>query len=66
MGDVEDNGPWLDKYHAMNPDRPLGVSEYGSEAVLKWHTTTPDNHDYTEKYAADARDEGGVQGRNKK
>ena len=95
VGDVEDNGPWLDKFHAMNPDRPLGVSEYGSEAVLKWHTTTPDNHDYTEEYAAyyhhemlktfakrpylwsthvwnmfdfaaDARDEGGVQGRNNK
>ena len=95
VGDVEDNGPWLDKFHAMNPDRPLGVSEYGSEAILKWHTTTPENHDYTEEYAAyyhhemlktfatrpylwsthvwnmfdfaaDARDEGGVQGRNNK
>ena len=95
VGDVEDNGPWLDKFHALNPDRPLGVSEYGSEAILKWHTTTPENHDYTEEYAAyyhhemlktfatrpylwsthvwnmfdfaaDARDEGGVQGRNNK
>lgn len=95
VGDVEDNGPWLDKFHAMNPDRPLGVSEYGAEAILKWHTTMPDNHDYTEEYAAhyhhemlktfatrpylwsthvwnmfdfaaDARDEGGVQGRNNK
>ncbi|MCI6997734.1 MAG: hypothetical protein MR936_13360 [Eubacterium sp.] len=95
VGDVEDNGPWLDKFHALNPDRPLGVSEYGSEAILKWHTTTPENHDYTEEYAAyyhhemlktfatrpylwsthvwnmfdfaaDARDEGSVQGRNNK
>jgi beta-galactosidase len=95
VGDVEDNGPWLDKFHAANPDRALGVSEYGSEAVLKWHTTKPENHDYSEEYAAhyhhemlktfetrpylwsthvwnmfdfaaDARDEGGVQGRNNK
>ena len=95
VGDVEDNGPWLDKFHALNPDRCLGVSEYGAENILKWHTAYPDNHDYTEEYAshyhhemlktfatrpylwathvwnmfdfaADARDEGGVQGRNNK
>ena len=65
------------------------------ENILKWHTTTPENHDYTEEYAsyyhhemlktfetrpylwsthvwnmfdfaADARDEGGVVGRNNK
>ncbi len=95
VGDVEDNGPWLDEFHKLNPDRPLGVSEYGAEAILKWHTTEPDNHDYTEEYAAhyhhemlktfatrpylwsthvwnmfdfaaDARDEGGVKGRNNK
>ena len=95
VGDVEDNGPWLDKFHALNPDRCLGVSEYGAENILKWHTAYPDNHDYTEEYAshyhhemlktfatrpylwsthvwnmfdfaADARDEGGVRGRNNK
>ena len=95
VGDVEDNGPWLDRFHALNPDIPLGVSEYGAENILKWHTTEPDNHDYTEEYAnyyhqemlktfaarpylwsthqwncfdfaADARNEGGVQGRNNK
>ena len=95
VGDVEDNGPWLDKFHALNPDIPLGVSEYGAENILKWHTAEPDNHDYTEEYAnhyhqemlktfstrpylwathqwncfdfaADARNEGGIQGRNNK
>ncbi len=95
LGDVEDNGPWLDKFHAMHPDKCLGVSEYGAENILKWHTAEPDNHDYTEEYAnyyhqemlktfaerpylwathqwncfdfaADARNEGGVQGRNNK
>ena len=94
-GDVEDNGPWLDKFHAMHPDKCLGVSEYGAENILSWHTAEPENHDYTEEYAnhyhqemlktfaarpylwathqwncfdfaADARNEGGVQGRNSK
>ncbi len=95
VGDVEDNGPWLDTFHAKHPDRCLGVSEYGVENILKWHTAEPDNHDYTEEYAnyyhqemlktfaqrpylwathqwncfdfaADARNEGGVKGRNSK
>jgi beta-galactosidase len=95
VGDAEDNGPWLDKFHEMNPDRCLGVSEYGSEAITTWHSAKPENHDYTEEYAAqyhhdmlktfatrpylwsthvwnmfdfaaDARDEGGVKGRNNK
>lgn len=52
VGDVADNGPWFDKFHALNPSRALGVSEYGAEAVLNWHTAFPDNHDYTEEYAA--------------
>ena len=95
VGDVEDNGPWFDKFHALNPDTCLGVSEYGAENILMWHTAEPDNHDYTEEYAnfyhqemlktfaarpflwsthqwncfdfaADARNEGGVQGMNNK
>jgi len=94
-GEVEDNGPWFDKFHAMHPDKCLGVSEYGAENILKWHSAEPENHDYTEEYAnhyhqqmlktfaarpflwsthqwncfdfaADARNEGGVVGRNNK
>ena len=95
MGDVEENGPWLDEFHAKNPQLCLGVSEYGAEGVLKWHSAEPRVRDYSEEYqahyhekmletfatrpylwsthvwnmfdfAADARDEGGVQGRNNK
>ncbi|MBR3841206.1 MAG: DUF4982 domain-containing protein, partial [Erysipelotrichales bacterium] len=94
-GDVSQNGPWLDKFHEVNPDIALGVSEYGAENITKWHSAKPMNHDYTEEYAsyyhhemlktfatrpylwsthvwncfdfaADARDEGGVIGRNNK
>ncbi len=52
VGDAEDNGPWLDAFHKLNPDRPVGLSEYGAEAVLSWHSAEPENHDYTEEYAA--------------
>ena len=94
-GDVSQNGPWFDAYHKLNPDIPLGVSEYGVENIVKWHSATPMNHDYTEEYAnyyhhemlktfaqrpylwsthvwnmfdfaADARNESGIQGRNDK
>ena len=44
-GTVEDNGPWFDTFHAMHPDRAVGCSEYGADAVLDWHTTKPMNHD---------------------
>ncbi len=50
-GDVAQNGPWFDAFHAMNPDIPLGVSEYGVENIVSWHSAKPMNHDYTEEYA---------------
>ena len=52
VGDVEDNGPWFDKFHALNPDRAFGLSEYGVENILLWHSAEPENHDYTEEYAS--------------
>ena len=48
-GDTSMNGPWFDKFHAMHPTLPVGVSEYGCEA-LNWHTSTPKQGDYTEEY----------------
>ncbi len=51
-GTVADNGPWFDAFHEKNPDRALGCSEYGADAVLDWHTVKPLNHDYTEEYEA--------------
>lgn len=52
VGKVEDNGPWMDKFHAANPDRALGISEYGAEGILSWHSAHPENHDYSEEYQA--------------
>ena len=50
-GDTDMNGPWLDKFHEAHPDIPIGVSEYGAEA-LNWHTSNPMQGDYTEEYQA--------------
>ena len=50
-GDTSMNGPWFDKFHAMHPSLPVGVSEYGCEA-LNWHTSDPKQGDYTEEYQA--------------
>ena len=50
-GETDMNGPWFDKFHAMNPTIPIGCSEYGCEA-LNWHTSTPMQGDYTEEYQA--------------
>ena len=50
-GDTSMNGPWFDKFHAKFPNIPIGVSEYGCEA-LDWHTSNPVQGDYTEEYQA--------------
>ena len=50
-GETSQNGPWFDKFHAMHPNLPVGVSEYGCEA-LNWHTSDPKQGDYTEEYQA--------------
>ena len=50
-GDTSMNGPWFDKFHEKFPTKPIGVSEYGCEA-LNWHTSNPVQGDYTEEYQA--------------
>ena len=50
-GDTSMNGPWFDEFHAKFPNKPIGVSEYGCEA-LNWHTSNPVQGDYTEEYQA--------------
>ena len=50
-GTTDMNGPWFDKFHEMHPNIPIGVSEYGCEA-LNWHTSNPTQGDYTEEYQA--------------
>lgn len=52
MGSVEDNGPWLDEFHKLNPEICLGISEYGCEGITAYHTDTPQMQDYSEEYQA--------------
>lgn len=94
-GSLEDNEKWLDTFHAMHPERALGISEYGCEGIITYHNDEPKAGDYSEEYQAiyhehmakvieerpwlwathiwnmfdfgcDARNEGGVAGRNNK
>ena len=50
-GEVSMNGPWFDAFHKKYPNKPIGCSEYGCEA-LNWHTPRPMQGDYTEEYQA--------------
>ncbi len=95
IGKFSDNEAWLDAFHEKYPDRALGLSEYGCEGIIKYHSESPSMGDYSEEYQSlyhehmlrvleerpwiwgsyvwnmfdfgcDARDEGGVSGRNNK
>jgi len=50
-GTIETYGPWFDKFHADHPNQPIGISEYGCEA-LWWHNSNPEAGDYSEEYQA--------------
>lgn len=50
-GDTSMNGEFFDKFHSEHPDIAIGMSEYGCEA-LNWHTSHPEQGDYTEEYQA--------------
>lgn len=50
-GKTDMYGDWFDKFHKKYPDIPVGLSEYGCEA-LNWHSSTPEQGDYTEEYQA--------------
>lgn len=50
-GNVSMYGPWFDNFHKKYPKKAIGISEYGCEA-LNWHTSAPEQGDYTEEYQA--------------
>lgn len=52
MGDVNGNAEWLDDFRAARPDKTIGISEYGCEAILTWHNSDPKQGDYSEEYQA--------------
>ena len=52
-GKYTDNEVWFDKFRAMHPNRAVGLSEYGCEGIISWHSSTPECKDYSEEYQAE-------------
>ena len=50
LGELEQNEQFFDEYHKMYPDRVIGFSEYGADANAKYHSSRPEQGDYTEEY----------------
>ena len=46
------NDLWIDFFHAVYPNRCLGYSEYGCEAMTNLHSSHPKREDQTEEYQA--------------
>ncbi len=44
------NELWIDFFHTVFPNRPLGYSEYGCEAMPNLHSSKPRRGDHTEEY----------------
>ena len=55
-GQYTDNEVWFDKFRAMHPNRAVGLSEYGCEGIISWHSNTPECKDYTEEYQAQSHE----------
>ncbi|MCH4206901.1 MAG: hypothetical protein LKF79_00870 [Solobacterium sp.] len=51
-GKMTDNEAWLDHFHEVHPEISLGVSEYGCEGIITYHTDNPRCKDYSEEYQA--------------
>ncbi len=49
-GQVEDLDEWFDQFHAENPQVVLGMSEYGADCNLKFHSAEPKVKDYSEEF----------------
>ncbi len=50
LGELEQNDSFFDEYHKMFPDRVIGFSEYGADANTCFHSSKPEQGDYSEEY----------------
>lgn len=50
LGELEQNDEFFDEYHQKFPDRCIGLSEYGADANIRFHSACPERGDYTESY----------------
>lgn len=51
-GNMQDNQDFVEKFHCDNPNIPLGITEYGVDCNLAFHSDTPKIKDYSEEYQA--------------
>lgn len=51
-GAMPDHAAFLDEFHAAHPSMPLGISEYGVDTNVAFHSEKPKVNDYTEEYQA--------------
>ncbi|NOU69703.1 DUF4982 domain-containing protein [Paenibacillus sp. LMG 31461] len=51
-GKAEDFAAWIDGFRQTNPTAKLGISEYGAEGIIQYHSNDPKVKDYTEEYHA--------------
>ena len=49
-GEMDDLARWADEYHAKFPSRRIAITEYGCDAVLRYHSDDPVKMDYSEEY----------------
>ncbi len=56
LGEMEDNGKFLDACRKAHPELPLGLTEFGCDANPKLQTSNPVKGDYTEQYQAKFHD----------
>lgn len=49
-GKMPDHAAFLDAFHRVNPDVPLGISEYGVDCNVAYHSDAPRVNDYTEEF----------------
>lgn len=50
IGDLEDNNRFFDKFHEKYPEKVIGISEYGADAVHRLQSPNPYKGDYSEQY----------------
>ena len=51
-GNMEDNADFVEQFHRDNPHIPLGITEYGVDCNVSYHTTIPKVRDYSEEFQA--------------
>lgn len=52
LGELTENEAFFDEFHAMYPDYPIGLAEYGADANPAYQSPEPRRSDYTESYQA--------------